>query len=106
MSDEHATIVPTPPVAPETVTYFAISILSSRTFWLNAAAFLITALSATDVVPIIPVRFLPFSTAIVSMLNIGLRLGTVRPAALILPGNVKPIDVPKIAPPAPPVVSD
>jgi hypothetical protein len=91
---------------PSTVTYWAISILSSRTFWLNAAAFLVAVLSATDVLPIIPARFLPTSTAIVAALNIVLRFATVRPVALILPGTTKAIAVAKIDPPAPATVTD
>jgi hypothetical protein len=89
-----------------TVTYWAISILSSRTFWLNAAAFVVAVLSATDVLPIIPARFLPTSTAIVAALNIALRFATVRPVAFILPGNVLPVTVAKIDPPPPAIVTD
>jgi hypothetical protein len=96
----------TDPGTSPTVTYWAISILSSRTFWLNAAAFLVAVLSATDVLPIIPARFLPTSTAIVAALNIALRFATVRPVALILPGTTKPIAVAKIDPPPPATVTD
>lgn len=95
----------TQPPAP-TVTYFAVSIFSSRTFWVNLAAGLVAILSATEIVTIIPLRYLPLSTALVAALNIGLRMVTVRPVALILPGDTKPVEVVKIGPPAPAVVTD
>jgi hypothetical protein len=95
----------TDPAAP-TVTYWAVSILNSRTFWVNAATGTVALLSATDVVTVIPARWLPLAGALVAALNIVLRLGTVRPVALIAPGETKPIQVAKIAPPDPPVVTD
>jgi hypothetical protein len=91
---------------PPTVTYWAISILSSRTFWLNAAALVVTLLSATDVIAIVPLRLLPLAAALVSALNIALRFATVRPVALILPGTTKPVAVAKIDPPPPASVTD
>jgi hypothetical protein len=96
----------TDPNPPPTVTYFAVSLFSSRTFWLNTAAFLVAVSSLTDVVTIIPVRFLPLLSAVVAMANVALRLATVRPVALIAPGDSKPIQVAKIDPPAPPLVTD
>ena len=91
---------------PATVEYWAISLFSSRTFWWNAANFLIAALSLTEVVTLIPPRFLSLQAAIVALINVYLRTVTTRPVALIAPGETKPIAVPKIAPPDPPVVSD
>jgi hypothetical protein len=88
------------------VTYFAISILSSRTFWINAGAFLLAVLSAADVVAVLPIRWQPWLAAGVAVVNIGLRLATVRPAALIRPGTSKPIAVTKIDPPSPALVTD
>jgi hypothetical protein len=96
----------TPDTPPAVVTYWAISILSSRTFWVNTAAFVVAVLSATEVVPIIPARLLPFSTAAVAVVNIYLRTITVRPVAFVAPGETKPIAVAKIDPPAPPRVGD
>jgi hypothetical protein len=93
-------------VTPQTRTYFAISIFSSRTFWVNAAALVVGILSATDVVAIIPPRNLPMATAIVAALNIFLRTITVRPAALIAPGDTKAVAVPMLSPPAPKAVTD
>jgi len=88
------------------VTYWAISIFSSRTFWLNAAALIVTLLSATDVIAIVPVRYVPMTAALVAAVNIVLRFLTVRPVALILPGSTKPIAVAKIDPPPPAPVTD
>jgi len=92
--------------APPTVTYWAISLFSSRTFWVNSAALVVAILSATDVLTIIPPRQLPTITAIVAALNIWLRTVTVRPVALIAPGTTQPVQVARIDPPAPPVVTD
>lgn len=87
-------------------TYFAISLFSSRTFWVNAAALVVGILSATDVIAIIPIRDLPIATAIVAALNIFLRTITVRPAALIAPGETKAVSVPALGPPPPKSVTD
>lgn len=91
---------------PPQVTYWAISIFSSRTFWVNAAALIVAVLSATEVITIIPLRWLPLSTALVAALNIYLRTVTVRPVAFIAPGNTAPIAVARIDPPSPPVITD
>jgi hypothetical protein len=103
MTDTALRLVPPPP--PQ-VTYWAISILSSRTFWLNAAAFVLAALSLSDVTAVIPVRFLPLEGAAVAMLNLYLRTMTVRPVAFIAPGTTLPIQVPRIGPVPPPAVRD
>lgn len=91
---------------PETVTYFAISIFSSKTFWVNAAAFLIAISSLTEVVTIIPLAYMPMYSAAVAMLNLYLRTVTIRPVALIAPGATKPVDVPRIGPPPPALLTD
>jgi hypothetical protein len=88
------------------VTYFAISLFSSRTFWLNFADLVVNVLSATAIVTVIPPAWQPTSAAIVAGLNIFLRTQTVRPVAIIKPGAVLPVLVKKIAPPAPPLVTD
>ena len=72
--------------APAHVTYFAISLFSSRTFWFNAANLLLASLSLTEVVTLIPLRFMPLQAAVVAMVNMWLRSITVRPAVLIPPG--------------------
>jgi hypothetical protein len=95
-----------PEPAPPTVTYFAVSLFSSRTFWINLAAGLVALLSATEVVTIIPLKLLPLSTALIAALNIGLRMVTVRPVAIIPPGTSKPVSVAKVGPPDPPLVTD
>lgn len=91
---------------PPTVTYWAVSVFSSRTMWFNAANLLLAALSLTEVATLIPPRFLPLQLAAVALINMWLRQATVRPVALIKPGKTKPIAVAKIEPPAPPLVTD
>lgn len=89
-----------------TVTYWAISLFSSRTFWWNAANGVLAVLSLTEVTTLIPARFLSLQVAIVAAVNLYLRTVTVRPVAIIAPGTTTPIAVPKIDPPAPPLVTD
>ncbi len=100
---------PTLPLSstPQTVTYWAVSVLSSRTMWVNAAALLVAVLSLTDVVVLVTPRFLPTYTALMAVLNLALRMGTVRPVALIPVGETKAVAVAKITPPEkPPLVTD
>jgi hypothetical protein len=89
----------------ERVQYWAVSIFNSRTAQLNTVIFLIDVLSLTEVVSIIPVRYLPMYNALIPILNIGMRMLTVRPVALIAPGLTQPVSIKKIGPPkeAPPV---
>lgn len=91
---------------PPTVTYFAISLFQSRTFWWNAANGIVALLSLTEVTSIIPPRFLSLQLAIVAGVNLWLRTVTVRPVAIIAPGTVQPVLVPKVGPPSPPLVGD
>jgi len=88
------------------VEYWGISLFSSRTFWFNAANLILAALSLTEVVTLIPVRFLSLQAAVVALINMWLRSITVRPAVLILPGQSVPVTVAKVDPPAPPLVTD
>jgi len=88
-------------MAEKQVRYWAVSVLSSRTMWFNAASLLIAALSLTEIAVLIPERFLPLQAAVTAAVNMWLRTSTVRPVAMIMPGNTKAVDVPKIDPPAP-----
>ena len=88
------------------VQYWAISVLSSRTVWFNAANLFVAMASLTEVITLIPVRYMPLQAAIVAVVNVWLRTITVRPVALSAPGTTKAVDVAKLSPPAPPVVSD
>lgn len=91
------------------VNYWAISLFNSKTFWVNngviVVALLIEVLSATDVITVIPKSMLPFSTALVAVLNIYMRTITQRPARVIAPGTTTPVLVPRIDPPQPRAVS-
>jgi hypothetical protein len=88
------------------VRYWAISVLSSRTVWFNAANFLVAALSLSEVVTLIPPRFLSLQAAIVALINVYLRTVTMRPVAFSAPGSVTPVEVQRLGPPPPPIVSD
>jgi hypothetical protein len=101
------------PPPERTVSYYAISLFSSRTFWVNALAFgvaagpeIVALLSSSDVKALVPARWMPVYGMALAVLNIILRKATVRPVALIAPGDTKPVPVARIGPPDPPVVSD
>jgi len=99
--------LPSPPaLEPTHVTYFAVSLFSSRTFWLNAADLVVNLLSATAIVTVIPSEWQALAGATVAAINIILRTQTVRPVAMITPGTVLPVLVKKIDPPAPPIITD
>jgi len=92
---------PPPPLAP-TVTYYAISILNSRTFRINAALIvvaLVPLLAEPDLVALIPARYLVLYGIAIKVVNIVLRYVTVRPVAIIPPGDTVPMAVPKLDPP-------
>lgn len=91
---------------PPVVTYWAISLFSSRTFWWNLANGILALLSLSEVTTLIPPRFLSLQVAVVAAVNLYLRTVTVRPVALIPPGDTKPMTVPKVGPPDPPLVTD
>jgi len=96
----------TPARPPPTVTYYAISLFSSRTFWWNLGNGILALLSLTEVTAIIPPRFLSLQLAVVAAVNCWLRTVTVRPAAFIAPGTTTPVAVPKVGPPPPALVGD
>lgn len=96
------------PLPPPVVYARAVSILNSRTFWLNAGALLIVigpamvqVLSAEEVRSVIPAKFMPAVQAVLAAINILLRIATVRPVAFIGSGDVKVVPIPKIDPPKP-----
>jgi len=86
-------------VPPVTVKYWSISVLSSRTMWFNAANFLVAVLSLTEVVTLIPPRYMPVQAAVVAIGNMWLRTLTVRPTAFTLPGTTTAVAVPRLTPP-------
>lgn len=98
----------TAPSAP-VVTYWAISFANSKTFQANSLfvlAALAPILALPDVVALVPPRFMLIFVAVVAVVNMYLRTQTVRPVALIPPGETKAVAVLKLSPPAPPVVTD
>lgn len=94
------------PLPPERVT--AISIFNSRTFWINALALVVPILSLTEVLVLVPLKYMPVYTAVVAGANILMRTATVRPVAFIAPGALKAVAIPPPAPstPPPPRITD
>lgn len=79
-------------------TYFAKSIFSSLTFWVNAGMFFLAALELKDVTNIIPAQWNGALAAIAALVNMALRFNTVRPVALISPGSVRAVKVESLQP--------
>ena len=102
MPSNQPTRVERPPV----VQYWAISVLSSRTMWFNFASFLVAVLSLTEVVTLIPPRFMPVQAALTAIINLWLRSVTVRPAVWIAPGTTIPVQVQRLNPPQPTTPTD
>jgi hypothetical protein len=98
----------TPARPPPVVTYWAISILNSRTFRINAVLLFVTIvplLADPELVALISPRYLVLYAAAVKILNIYLRTITTRPVAFIPPGDTAPVEVVKVGPPDPPVTA-
>jgi hypothetical protein len=93
------------PAAP-TVTYFARSILTSRTAQFATLTLLAGVLSLPEVLALIPLRYMPMLLAVVGVINFLLRTLTVRPVAWSLPGTVTAVTVEKLTPPASAVSTD
>lgn len=83
-------------MAVRTVEYHAISIFSSRTFWVNFVAAAVAVLSLTEIVTLIPATWMSAYTAVIAVLNITLRMFTVRPAVMIMPGETQAVTVKKL----------
>jgi hypothetical protein len=92
----------TPARPPPVVTYWAISILNSKTFRTNVVIILASLspiLALPEVVALLSPRLLLIALAGTAAVNIVLRRLTVRPVAFIPPNTTVPVDVPKIDPP-------
>lgn len=97
---------PTPPLVTRQVTYWAISILNSRTFWTSVATFLTGAASLPQVIAVVPLWILPYVLMVAALIFLWLRTVTIRPVAMIGPGETKAVVVNRIGPPPPPKVGD
>lgn len=90
----------------KTVTYWAVSILTSRTAQFATLTTLAGILSLPEVLALIPLRYMPLILAAVGIINLLLRKLTVRPVAFIAPGDTQEVKVQKIGPPPPDNVTD
>jgi len=81
------------------VTYWGISIFNSRTAQLNTIALVVMIFSLTEIITLIPPKWMPGYAAVMAVLNIFLRTQTVRPASFIAPGTSSQVSVDKVGPP-------
>lgn len=77
-------------------TYFAQSIFVSRTFWVNVAIFIVAILRETEISSLIPAVLQEHLLAVAAVINIALRVFTVRPVAFVSPGDTTPVQVPSL----------
>jgi len=90
---------PTPPI--RQVNYWAVSVLTSRTMWVNFFTFVAAASTLTEFTNVIPAAWQPKLFALVALGNLWLRMVTVRPVAFIPFSETKAVLVPRVGPPAP-----
>jgi hypothetical protein len=79
------------------VTYFAQSILVSKTFWINVGITILAIAEAKDVINVLPPGVMKYVPSVVAVINILLRRTTSRPVRFMLkPGNSQPVLVKKL----------
>jgi len=83
-------------MADETVSYRAKSIFTSKTEIINAITAIVALLGSTQLQAMLGPGAFFYMTIGVSVLNMVLRLLTVRPVAFIAPGDSKPVPVAKL----------
>lgn len=81
----------------DTVNYRAKSVLTSKTEVVNAIMALVALLGSSQISAMLGPGAFVYVTIAVAVLNMILRLLTVRPVAMIMPGETKPVAVPKLA---------
>lgn len=77
-----------------TKTYFAKSILVSKTFWVNVALILAAIAEESDIINVLPGSVGPVLLQAAAVINIALRIFSVRPVAMVRPSRVKAVRVP------------
>lgn len=82
---------------PETVNYRATSAYVSKTIIVNVLLGVVAILALPEVVGILPVTVLPIIAAVTPIVNVILRMMTVRPVSFMLkPGDTKAVPVKKL----------
>lgn len=102
---------------PPTVTYWAISILNSKTFWVGVATTmfglwsdpeirgLVEPLLPLVVQSVVPLAYLPRVLTVLGIVIVILRKFTQRPVVVrAAPFAVTPVEVPRLGPPQPPPI--
>lgn len=78
------------------VMYRADSVFTSKTMWANLAALMIAILGLPQLRELFGDNTDAVAMGVTALLNIGLRWMTVRPVALVPPGDSKPVAVEKL----------
>jgi hypothetical protein len=76
-----------------TQTYYAKSVLLSKTIWINAAVAILALLEVREIIDVLPAGWLRYVPAVVAVLNILMRPLAVRPVAMIKPGETQAVVV-------------
>jgi len=83
----------------DTQTYYARSLYSDPQNLASIGSIIVGLLALPEVTAIIPTRYMPAILAVSASLSLILRITTgLRPVANIAPGQVKPVEVQKLAP--------
>jgi hypothetical protein len=81
----------------QTQTAYSKSLWTDPTNLASLGAVLVGLLALPEVTALIPVTWMPAILAISGAINFLLRtFNAVRPVAMIAPGNVKPVEIPKL----------
>lgn len=84
-------------MAEDTVRYHAKSVVITKTWIVNILAIAVAALSSDEIRALLGPNALVYVTAFLGVANMLIRwLGTVRPAAMMLPGSEKIVHVAKL----------
>lgn len=81
----------------ETVHYRAKSLFASKTLIFNVLSAVVTVLASDELKDVLGPQALTYVTTAITIINIVLRVYSVRPVAMVRPGRTKSVPVQKLA---------